>query len=501
MASKAILGTILATTVIASAASGQNINPSDQYRFDNFSIVSLPFAHSIRKSWFGYTETPLIDVTDDGHPDLVFNSDGPDFWRNQRVGKNDANVVVSPYVPKWKEYDMFETIESPNSTHGSPFMKYADMNGDGRIDIVAATSVPGGSFNEGGAVVYFNQGNGTFKTKMISRKKFTHALDIGDLDGDGDIDIIYHQLESKYVKCELNDGRGNFKRVDCMRAPKVLNNGWVQNIWGFKVADYDNDGVTDIAVFSSIGSERIDNAWGTRRKNQLQYPTIFWGDGSLKFSYKNATAIDITPWTDGALDNGDVYFSSAYAGATVDIGDDGDVDIVATLIGKHSMGQAVVIFENLGNRRFGTKEIYRSTFLKNDPQRFRSMQDKTDNVNKHSDYTWLTEGIVWNDACGNVVFIDINRDGIKDFVCGGSSYDDSNKIIADRWKNDQKEQQRVMPWLNTTDWDPSWSGKNVYVILDRYGNPKETGKIFNNEQTDFSQKFKSRGYKISTVGF
>lgn len=492
----------LMLSAVASQSSAAEINVSDQYRFENFAgIVNLSYAHSLRKSWYGYPEIPLIDANDDGYGDLVFNSDGPDFWRQQRVGKNDANVVVAPYIPKWKEWDMFESIESPNSTHGSPFMKYADMNGDGRIDIVAATSVPGGSFDAGGAVIYFNQGNGTFKTKTISRKKFTHAIGVGDLDGDGDQDVIYHQLGAKYIKCEINDGRGNFKRVDCLKAPRVLNNNWVQNVWGFRVADYDNDGAQDVALFSSIGSSKVDNSWGTSRNNQLQHPTIFWGDNSTKFSYKNTTAIDVSDWTDNALDTGKPYFLTAYAGATVDISSDGDVDLVATFTGKHSIGQAIVLLENLGNRQFRAKEIYRSTFLKNDPDRFREMQDKTNRVNTHQDYTWLTEGIVWNDGCGNIMFVDINSDGIKDFVCGGSGYEDSNETIVARWNNDQKEQRRVMPWLNTTDWDPSWSVNNAYAILDRNGNVKETGKIFNTTQTDFSRKFKSRGYKIKTVGF
>lgn len=479
-----------------------DINISDKYRFENFAgIVNLSYAHSLRKSWYGYPEIPLIDVTDDGHGDLVFNSDGPDFWRQQNVGKNDANVVVAPYVPKWKEWDVFETITSPNSTHGSPFMKYADMNGDGRIDIVAATSVPGGSFNNGGAVIYYNQGDGTFKTKTISRKKFTHAIGVGDLDGDGDQDLIYHQLGAKYIKCEINDGRGNFKRKDCMLAPKVLNHGWIENVWGFRVADFDNDGAQDVAVFATVGSEKVDNSWGATRKNQLQHPTIFWGNNSVKFSYNNSTAIDVSAWTDGAMISGKPYFLTSYAGSTVDISNDGDVDLVTTLIGKHSIGGAVVILENLGNRKFRAKEIYRSTFLKNDPKRFRSMQDKTDSINTHDDYTWLTEGIVWNDSCGNVMFVDINRDGIDDFVCGGSGFEDSNAVIVDRWTNHQKEHQRVMPWMNTTDWDPKWSVNNVYVILDKNGNAKDTGKIFNTEQTGYSEEFKSGDYQVRTIGF
>jgi peptidoglycan hydrolase-like protein with peptidoglycan-binding domain len=478
------------------------ISVSDQYRFENFAgLVSLPYANSIRRSWFGYIEIPLIDTNDDGYKDLVFNSDGPDFFRQQKLGKNDANVVTVPYNAKWKDWDMFETVESPNSTFGNPMMQYADMNGDGRVDIVAATSVPGGSFNEGGAVVYFNQGDGTFKTKMISRKKFTHALAIGDLDGDGDQDVIYHHLGATSIQCEINDGRGNFKRKNCMRAPKTFNQPYAQNIWSFRIADFDNDGAQDVSIWTNVGSSKVDNSWGQVRQNELQHPTIFWGDNNVKFSYKNKTSLDVTPWTDGALQSGKPVFLTANAGTTVDIGKDGDVDLVTILVGKHSVGGALVIHENLGNRQFRTKELSRSVFLKNDPDRFRTMQDKTGRVNTTKDYTWLTESLVWNDMCGNVMFLDINNDGIDDFVCGGTGWDDNSVTIIDRWDNHQKEHQRIMPWMNTKDWNPDWSSKNRYAILDINGNVKDSGKIFNNAQSDFSAKFKSRGYKIDTIGF
>jgi hypothetical protein len=39
------------------------------------------------------------------------------------------------------------------------------------------------------------------------------------------------------------------------------------------------------------------------------------------------------------------------------------------------------------------------------------------------------------------------------------------------------------------------------VILDKDGNAKFSGKVFNAEQTDFSDVFKSRGYKIKTLGW
>ena len=477
------------------------INVSDRYRFDNFpGLIHPSYAHSIRKSWFGYTDIPYIDVTDDGHRDLILYSDSPDTGRlGGNIPNNSANLIVAPFVPKWKEFDMFELIESSNTTLVAPFLKYADMNGDKRVDIVVAASALGTDMKTWGTYVFFNQGNGTFKPIRISRSGFTHAHGVGDLDSDGDIDIIYHQLGAKYVKCELNDGRGNFKRTDCLKAPRSLNHGWVQNIWGFRVADFDNDGITDISVFSGLG--KVDDAWGSKSKNQLPHPTIFWGDGSLKFSYNNKTELDTSQWVDQAQADRKPYFKASYPGGTYDFGNDGDVDLIASLIGKHSIGGVTIIFENEGGRKFSAKEVHRSKFLKIDPVRFRSMQDKTDRVNNHKNYTAMTEGLVWNNICGNILFIDISGDGIDDFVCGGTGIDETNAVIVDRWNNHQKQERKVMPWMDPRDWKPEWSSKNIFVILDEAGNAKFSGKVFNAEQTDFSDVFKSRGYKIKTLGW
>jgi len=477
------------------------INVSDQYKLDNFpGLVALSYAHSIRKSWFGYTEIPFIDATDDGYNDLIFYSDSPDTEKfGGRIPQNSANLIVAPYVAKWKQFDMFETYESKNTTLIAPFLRYADMNGDNRVDIIVAASELFSKSSTGGAYVFFNQGNGTFRPQRISRSAFTHSHGVGDLDNDGDIDIVYHQLGAKYVKCELNDGKGNFKRRDCLKAPRSKNRGWVQNIWGFKLADYDNDGYTDMAVFPSVG--KVDRAWDGNSRNQLESPTIFWGDGTAQFSYENMSFLDVSDWTDTAYEQGEPYFTGSWGAGTHDFGNDKDIDLIFTMMGDHSIGSAILLAENLGSREFKIKELYRSTFLKNDPTRFRRMQDKTNKVRTDKDYTWLTEGLVWNDSCGNVQFVDINSDGNDDFICGGSVREDSNAEVAVRWQNDMKRQQKIMPWLNTSDWDPRWSMKHIYIILDKHGNPQKSGKIFNKDMSDFSDVFKTRGYKIKTLGW
>jgi len=479
-----------------------SINIHDEYQYNNFSgLVSLDFAFAIRTGFFGYVQIPLIDVNDDGHKDLVFNSDPPYTANGVEVTQNTANLVVSPWFEEWKEYDMIDTLESPNTTFGNGHTNMvADFNGDGRMDMVLAVSNVGdkGDYLYGGVVLLTNTGKGIFTPEYISKSGFTHSHNIGDLDGDGDVDIIYHQLGEKYVTCAYNDGKANFKIKSCLRTPIDTRYGHIQNIWGFRIADYDNDGFTDVLLIANHGSLRTAIEGGQKRNNQLKNPGIFWGNGSGKFSWNDMTFIDLSEWNDKAFDQGGVYFTGGGASqTTVDIGNDGDVDIALNLLSKWTIGSAVVLVENLGNREFKTKEITRSKYLKEDPKRFRTFQDKHTQANTP---VHLHEGIVWNQAC-QPKFIDLNSDNIDDMICEGISYVNTNEIERDRWENHSPEHQRITPFANPSDWTWDWSMGQTYYILDKESNVLDEGHIFNKTTSDFSDEFKRGGYNIKTIGY
>jgi hypothetical protein len=478
------------------------INIHDEYQTNNFSgLVDLQLAHGIRTSMFGYPIIPLIDVNDDGHKDLIFQSTPPWMGPGVEVTQNSANMVVSLYNTERKEHDIFDTVESPNTTFGnSHAMNIADLNGDGRIDMVSAVhSIGDPTYTYGGVVIFINTGKGIFVPKQISKANFTHSHNIGDLDGDGDIDIIYHTLGDKNITCAYNDGKGNFANKSCLRTPKDTRYGHTQNIWGFRIADFDNDGFTDVLLLANHGSQRTALEGGQKRNNQLKNPGVFWGNGSGKFSWNDMTFIDLSEWNDKAFDRGDVYFTSAGASKTsVDIGMDGDVDFALNIESKWTLGSAVVLVENLGNRQFKTKEITRSKYLKEDPKRFRTIQDK--HTNNRNLETWHYEGIVWNQSC-LPKFIDLNNDNIEDMICEGTSFVDTNEVIKDRWDNHSPIHNQITPYANPSDWTWEWGMGNTYYILDEESNVVDEGNIFNKSRSDFSDEFKRGGYNIKTLGY
>ena len=81
--------------------------------------------------------------------------------------------------------------EMPASSAREP----GDLDGDGDLDIVAAALLAGGSDVDEKtlpALVWLEQTEpGTFVRHTIEMGKPRHAtLDVGDIDGDGDIDIV-----------------------------------------------------------------------------------------------------------------------------------------------------------------------------------------------------------------------------------------------------------------------------------------------------------------------
>ena len=87
----------------------------------------------------------------------------------------------------------------PGATNIQP----ADVNGDGKTDIVA-------SRGHGTGLIWFE--NPSWKTHTINPElKSPHCLQVIDMDGDGDIDAATCAYESKIAAWFENDGKGNFK--------------------------------------------------------------------------------------------------------------------------------------------------------------------------------------------------------------------------------------------------------------------------------------------------
>lgn len=135
----------------------------------------------------------------------------------------------------------------------------ADINGDGILDAVTADSL-GNSGTVGRLMWYENINDGTKKfanSTIIADGEYFATIDAGDIDGDGDADIVTLSLTGTngVLKWYSNDGTGNFTFVKSFKTYYSQQKPITCTI---KIVDLDNDNYNDV-VISTFQNNNI--AW------------------------------------------------------------------------------------------------------------------------------------------------------------------------------------------------------------------------------------------------
>lgn len=128
------------------------------------------------------------------------------------------------------------TLSAAVQVDGRPWMAgVGDVNGDGNADLVTVNS------NGNKTAVLFGDGQGGLGPPMHyapPNHGFPLAVDLGDLDGDGDLDIVTSNYQSKTYTVFENDGTGFFEASVTLDAPEATSCAILH--------DRDNDGDLDI---------------------------------------------------------------------------------------------------------------------------------------------------------------------------------------------------------------------------------------------------------------
>jgi len=145
-----------------------------------------------------------------------------------------------------------------------------DVDGDGDLDIVAA--IDGGPYSPDRrvSVLQLNGNNVVRKSYDVQRGPYTVAT--GDLDGDGDLDIVSANAIAGSISVLLNNGNGTFARARSLPAGSRPADA--------QIADFNGDGKLDIVVANSATVSVFSNK-GAGLPLRQDFPVGFFGAYSL----------------------------------------------------------------------------------------------------------------------------------------------------------------------------------------------------------------------------
>ncbi len=142
---------------------------------------------------------------------------------------------------EWKSYEIGE------SNHPIDRVEIGDLNGDGKSDIVISEERYPGKEPDGNLFWYQqpeDPGSGEWVRNRVVTQYSMNNLDIADLDGDGDLDLLTNEHKGSGLETQIweNDGTGMFKKT-------IVDMGKESHL-GTQLADMEEDGDLDIV---SIG--------------------------------------------------------------------------------------------------------------------------------------------------------------------------------------------------------------------------------------------------------
>ena len=186
----------------------------------------------------------LGDVDGDGHLDLVFGN----ARQQTRLHLNDGIGIFT---------DATAGRVAPDKDTETRAVTLGDVDGDGHADLILGNRIQAQDPIHQQNRLYLNDGSGSFTVVNAARLPrhydWTLAVALGDVDGDGDTDLIFANGGVSRVgeqnRLYLNDGTGSFTDATANRLPLAID-----ETAAVTLGDVDGDGDLDL-IFGNDGTQ------------------------------------------------------------------------------------------------------------------------------------------------------------------------------------------------------------------------------------------------------
>jgi len=191
----------------------------------------------------GVSSVAIGDVNGDGKPDLI----GTIVCF---VTTNCINGSVGVLLGNG-DGTFQSVVRYPSNGTNANSVAITDINGDGKPDLLVANSclTKANCGSSGGVSVLFGKGDGTFQTAVTygSGGRSAVSLAVGDVNGDGQLDVVVTNVKDNSVGVLLGGSTGTF------RSAMTFGSGGINAI-SLAIADLRRDGLPDLVVTNAQSS-------------------------------------------------------------------------------------------------------------------------------------------------------------------------------------------------------------------------------------------------------